>query len=577
MNIPRCEYPRPQMVRENWINLNGEWEFEIDFGKSGKARGLLGKQKLDNEILVPFCPESALSGVNYKDFMNAVWYKKSFVLPDDWKSKKTLINFEAVDYYCEVYINGEKAGSHKGGYTPFSFDITKYLEDGENVILVYVEDDVRTQKQPSGKQSDKFESYNCMYTRVTGIWQTVWLESVPKSYIESYEVTPDAANSAVNLIVNFGGEIVPKNVQLSIKYKGKKVGAKSGVCNGNRLSLTAELEEVHLWEAGHGRLYDLEIESKSEKYTDFVCGYFGLRQVELMENGVYINGKPVFQRLVLDQGMYPDGIYTAQSDETLKNDIQISMDLGFNGARLHQKVFERRFLYHADKMGYMVWGEYGSWGIDHTKASALEIFIPEWLEAMKRDYNSPALIGWCPLNETWDMNGRQQDNEVIRGIYLTTKAADKTRPVIDTSGNYHVQTDIYDVHPYEQDVKTFKEFFEPMKNGGETFNTFTDRQSYNGEPFFVSEYGGIRWNPKDKNGWGYGDAPESVEEFVERYRGLTETLLSNPKIFALCYTQLYDVEQEVNGLYYYDRSLKFDENIMKKLKEVMETKAEFEK
>ncbi|MEG2669967.1 MAG: beta-galactosidase, partial [Oscillospiraceae bacterium] len=194
MNIPRCEYPRPQMVRENWINLNGEWEFEIDFGKSGKARGLLGKQKLDNEILVPFCPESALSGVNYKDFMNAVWYKKSFVLPDDWKSKKTLINFEAVDYYCEVYINGEKAGSHKGGYTPFSFDITKYLEDGENVILVYVEDDVRTQKQPSGKQSDKFESYNCMYTRVTGIWQTVWLESVPKSYIESYEVTPDAAN-----------------------------------------------------------------------------------------------------------------------------------------------------------------------------------------------------------------------------------------------------------------------------------------------------------------------------------------------------------------------------------------------
>ncbi|MEG1880292.1 MAG: beta-galactosidase, partial [Oscillospiraceae bacterium] len=254
-----------------------------------------------------------------------------------------------------------------------------------------------------------------------------------------------------------------------------------------------------------------------------------------------------------------------------------SMDLGFNGARLHQKVFERRFLYHADKMGYMVWGEYGSWGIDHTKASALEIFIPEWLEAMKRDYNSPALIGWCPLNETWDMNGRQQDNEVIRGIYLTTKAADKTRPVIDTSGNYHVQTDIYDVHPYEQDVKTFKEFFEPMKNGGETFNTFTDRQSYNGEPFFVSEYGGIRWNPKDKNGWGYGDAPESVEEFVERYRGLTETLLSNPKIFALCYTQLYDVEQEVNGLYYYDRSLKFDENIMKKLKEVMETKAEFEK
>ena len=242
--------------------------------------------------------------------------------------------------------------------------------------------------------------------------------------------------------------------------------------------------------------------------------------------------------------------YTAPDDKELQKDIELSIALGFNGARLHQKVFERRFLYHADKMGYLVWGEYGSWGVNHSKAEALEIFLPEWLEAVERDYNSPALIGWCPFNETGDVNGCKQDDEVLRNVYLATKAVDRTRPVIVTSGNFHVKTDIYDVHNYNQNVGLFEAEFAPMINGGDVFENFPARQKYEGQPYFVSEYGGIRWSPSGgEAGWGYGDAPETEEEFVNRYIGLAEVLLKNPGICALCYTQLYDVEQEVNGIY----------------------------
>lgn len=243
------------------------------------------------------------------------------------------------------------------------------------------------------------------------------------------------------------------------------------------------------------------------------------------------------------------------------------MALGFNGARMHQKIFEPRYIYWADKLGYLVWGEHANWGLDITTAKGLEQFLPEWLEALERDFNSPALIGWCPFNETWDRDGTKQDNEVLRIVYLTTKAIDKTRPVIDTSGNYHVITDIFNIHDYDQDPESFAAKFESMKQGYPPYNTFPKRQQYNGTPYFVSEYGGIGWNPNqnDDKGWRYGNRPASMEEFMSRYEGLTSALLDNPRICAFCYTQLYDVEQEVNGLYTYDRKPKFDAETIRKI------------
>lgn len=567
-DIPRPEYPRPQMVRDKWMNLNGWWEFEIDHGNSGKERRFFEREKLDSKILVPFCPESKLSGVEYKDFMAAVWYRREFTVPEDWFAQRIILHFGAVDYDTEVWVNGKSVGTHRGGYTSFSFDITDFVRKGTNVLTVCAQDDVRSGLQPRGKQSSLYYSHNCDYSRTTGIWQTVWLECVPHTYIESFQLTPDVENGRVHLEVSFEGDTRDCVLVAEARYDSDEMGCNTALITGNRAFLSIDLVDIFLWGPGQPNLYDLKLYiQKGNTIVDEVSSYFGMRSVTWDNKAVYINGKPVFMRLVLDQGFYPDGIYTAPTDEDLKRDIEISMDLGFNGARLHEKIFEPRFLYWADKMGYLVWGEHANWGLDITTPMGLERFLPEWLEALKRDYNHPSIIGWCPFNETWDLDGKKQDDEVLRIVYLATKAIDKSRPVIDTSGNYHVVTDIFDIHSYEQDVEKFASFFEPMKSGGEVYVTFPDRQKYEGQAYFVSEYGGIWWNPgqTDDKGWGYGNRPKSEEEFIQRYKGLTEALLNNPRICGFCYTQLYDIEQEVNGLYTYDRKPKFDPEIIRNI------------
>lgn len=366
-------------------------------------------------------------------------------------------------------------------------------------------------------------------------------------------------------------------MKTKVLFYGKDVGEITSVTTQCQISQTIRLSDVHLWEPGNPNLYDLSFSlTSTNSDMDYVECYFGLRSVSWDNKVIKINGEPVFQRLVLDQGFYSDGIYAAPSDEDLKKDIELSMDLGFNGARLHQKIFEPRYLYWADKLGYLVGGEHASWGLNITTAMGIESFLPEWIEALERDYNHPSIIGWCPFNETWDFNGTKQDDEVLRIIYQVTKSIDTTRPVIDTSGAFHVLTDIFDIHEYEQNVEKFLAKFEPMKTYGNFYNNFPDRQKYAGQPYFISEYGGIKWDPdqKEEGGWGYGDAPKTTEEFLSRYEGLTLALLDNPQICAFCYTQLYDIEQEVNGLYTYERKPKFDPKI---IKEINTRKAAIEK
>ncbi|NUU64121.1 glycoside hydrolase family 2 protein [Paenibacillus agri] len=566
--LPRPEYPRPQFVREQWMNLNGEWQFEMDQGCSGKARGLQKDDiQLKQSILVPFCPESKLSGIGHTDFMNAVWYKRSFTTPEAWLGRKTLLHFGAVDYETEVWVNEQFVGTHRGGYSSFSFDITNALKQGDNIITVYAQDDNRSGLQPCGKQSTAYHSHGCEYTRTTGIWQTVWLESVPDTYISSFRITPDTENACIHLEAKFNGAVNGLQFTCEAFYEKKTVGAVSVICGGSSTKLTLPLSETHLWQAGSPNLYDLNIKIVSgDTIIDSAVSYFGLRTIQLDGMAVRINGKSVFQRLVLDQGFYPEGIYTAPTDDDLKRDIEISLGLGFNGARLHEKMFEPRFLYWADKLGYLVWGEHANWGLNISTAQGLSQFLPEWIEGIERDFNHPSVIGWCPFNETWDSrNGARQDNEVLRIVYETTKAIDPTRPVIDTSGNFHVVTDIFDVHDYDQNTESFRARYAPMAEGGEVFNTFPERQKYEGQPYFVSEYGGIWWNPGqlDQDSWGYGERPQSLDEFIARYDGLTTTLLDNHSMFGFCYTQLYDVELEVNGLYTYDRTPKLDPEIIR--------------
>jgi len=554
--IYRTEHPKPQFERKNWRNLNGEWQFEFDFGASGAARGMQEENAIFSRVInVPFCPESKLSGIGYTDFIPAVWYKREIELTEADLSGIVRLHFGAVDYEAKVYVNGKLCGSHKGGYVSFYVDIEKFARVGTNVITVYAEDDSRDGMIPSGKQSCKYASAGCHYTRTTGIWQTVWLEFLPKIHIERVKYYPNVESSSLTVEAKLVGAA---ELTLSASYEGRNVGSITQKCEGGTVTVNLPLSEKHLWEVGKGGLYDLTLTYGA----DTVKSYFGLRRVHLDGYKFLINGKSVFQRLVLDQGFYPDGIYTAPTDAELLGDVERSVAMGFNGARLHEKVFEERFLYHCDRLGYIVWGEYPNWGLDHTKAESVLSIAPEWIEVLERDFNHPAIIGWCPYNETWDVDGSRQNNATLALIYDITKVADSTRPCIDTSGNYHVKTDVFDVHDYCQRPDELRAHYKDLPKSG----SITDgRNPYTeGQLTFVSEYGGICWTD-DEKGWGYGEGPKTREEFLERLEGLTDVLLENPYMFGLCYTQLTDVEQEQNGLYTYDRKPKFPPEIISKI------------
>ncbi len=557
----RAEFPRPQFCRENWQNLNGRWDFEIDYGNSGVERKLFDPAyKLSGHIQVPFCPESELSGVHHTDFMQSVWYKRDLVISAEQLRGCVLLHFGAVDYLCTVYINGKEIGTHKGGYSSFAFDITGALCAGTNQITVHAVDDVRDPMVPRGKQCETYDSRVCDYTRTTGIWQTVWLEFLPRVHIESVRYDTDIRGS-VTMTLELNGVA---ELDVLVTYKGREMAHKNLSCCGGREVFTLNLLETHLWEIGHGRLYDVQLSYGQ----DTVKSYFGLRSVRLDGKKFLLNEKSVFQRLILDQGFYPDGIYTAPSDEALQKDIDLALAMGFNGARLHQKVFEERFLYHCDRKGYIVWGEYGSWGLDYTDRNAIYSILPEWMEVIKRDCNHPAVVCWCPYNETWQHPGKGFPcNEGIAMVYEVTKAMDPTRPCVDTSGGYHVKTDIFDIHDYQSDPAVFAGFFEKLP-AEDVFENFCNvHQTYRGEAVMVSEYGGIRWfgNAQASDAWGYGDVPKTEEAFLARFKGLTDVLIDNPAMLGLCYTQLTDIEQEQNGLYTYDRKPKFDPETIRKI------------
>ncbi|MBO7254037.1 MAG: beta-galactosidase, partial [Clostridia bacterium] len=457
MSIPRPEYPRPQFKRENWTNLNGAWQFDFDFGMTGKEKKLYEAETLSKEIIVPFCPESDLSGIGYKDFIPACWYKKEIDVSIK-DNTRYILHFGACDFETEVWVNGESVGTHIGGYISFSFDITEKVKDGKNIITVYATDDLRSHNQPAGKQCHKYNSFGCFYTRTTGIWQTVWLEEVPVAYIKKIKATPDIENK----LLRIEADCVSSNgLELKAEsfFDGIDTGSATAKVVGRTAIINLPLKELHLWEIGSPLLYDLVLTLGEDK----VESYFGMRSVCAVDGKLFINGKGVYQRLILDQGFYPDGIYTAPTDAELIGDIKRSMELGFNGARLHEKIFEERFLYYCDRLGYIVWGEHANWGLDIGKPEAWRNFVCEWLEELQRDYNHPAIIGWCPLNET----EKNQDPAFVRYLVEATRAFYNFRPVIDCSGWFHVDnvSDFWCMHDYDQKPESFRKHYAPLEKG----------------------------------------------------------------------------------------------------------------
>jgi beta-galactosidase/beta-glucuronidase len=419
------------------------------------------------------------------------------------------------------------------------------------------------------------------------------MEPVPMTRLDRSRISPDVTNRRFiiqqPLVRGRPGLMVTATL-----YAGETRLASTSVSTGNDFSPTLVLDvpedKVKLWSCEDPHLYDIVIKlSDGEQVLDRIDTYAGLRSVCIDGKAILINGKSVFQRLVLDQGYYPDGIMTAPSEEALVNDIELARAAGFNGARLHQKVFEERFLYHADRLGYLVWGEFGDWGCggygpgtgEHQKPGP--DYITQWLEVLGRDYSHPCIIGWCPLNETWQaiMDRSTVLDDVTRGMFLATKAMDTTRPVLDTSGYSHrvAEADVYDSHDYTQDVAVFAENHAGLVDGRPFVNQRRRADGsimaysipYRDQPFFVSEFGGIWWNPavtEDEDSWGYGERPRSIEEFYERFEGLCNVLLGNPDMFGYCYTQLTDIFQEQNGIYGFDRSAKFDNERLRAVQSV---------
>lgn len=564
--IYRPEHPKPQMRRENWLNLNGKWYFAVDDGDN-KDEYYMRAESFRDVIEIPFCPESKLSGIGRKNFMHSVWYRRKVKLSSEHMRGKIFMRLGAVDYKARVFINGHYAGEHIGGYTSFEIDITPYVTAGENVITVNALDDTTSNVLPSGKQSEKEASHGCHYTRTTGIWQTVWLEFLPDRYITRLKIDTDITNGyyfikgEVNLKGNYA-------LYYRVSYKDSPVLQGELSFEGKEFRISDCIHNPKLWDIGKGNLYDIQLTLKDLKTnkTDTLNSYFGYRKIEIAGKELLLNGNRIFLRQVLDHGFYPDGIYTAPDDKTLRRDIDLALRYGFNGARLHQKIFEERYLYYADKQGFLVWEEYPNWGCKLTKdnAAAVDNALAEWEEAVLRDINHPCIIGWCPLNEAWFISGNATDEKTQRRFYDATKKLDSTRPVIGSSGGDMFVTDIHDVHFYSHNPKTLARQISSGNSNAIPSALYKLRYLFGVKPMkkrelkklpiYVSEYGGLSYKTEGKS-WGYFAAIKSETEFIAKYISLTDVIFDENCI-GYCYTQLYDVEQEQNGLLKYDRSHK---------------------
>ena len=589
---PRAEYPRPQFERSEWINLNGEWTYEFDLVDSGLERNLNNSKGFADKIIVPFCPESKLSGVEHKDFITGIWYHRTIQAPANWANKKIMLNFGAVYYESEIYVDGNFVGRHFGGSSSFAFDVTKFLADGKSHdLVVRANSDLRSKTQGAGKQSLRHDSFGCLYTRTTGIWQTVWLEATNNYSLDHIQVITDIDQNHIVFTPRYYLAAASNTLTINIKDNGKTIASKV-TPQVEGMPIIIPIKKYQTWSPENPKLYDVEyiISDKDGKVLDQIKSYLGMRKIHTDGNKIYLNNKPYYQRLVLDQGFYPDGIWTAPSDEALRRDIEMSMEVGFNGARLHQKVFEERFLYWADKLGYLVWGEYASWGMGEYMALAARNFLPEWESIIVRDRNHPAIVTWTPLNETWYPDNVQYAR-LTEDVYKLTHALDPTRPVNTASGG--TLTPYYDIccmHNYNQDPEKLKnsvynpetgEFWnnkartKPVKHHsanivvGESWTRYplVVEKYTGGKPYLIDEFGGIKClevNPtKDAKGrktsWGYGDSAITREDFYKRLEGQVNALLSiSEQVWGYCYTQLTDVEQEENGIFYYNRDKKYD-------------------
>ena len=570
------DYPRPQLVRENWKSLNGSWRFHFDDEKKGIREGWYQGVPGNQQILVPFTYETEKSGIGEEVPHFCVWYERILPLSlQDYVGKRVIVHFEGCDYRTIVWINGRKAGEHLGGYTRFSFDITEELEE-QNIITVMAEDSFDEQ-QLRGKQRWREESFRCWYVQTTGIWKDVWLEIVDPVHLTLLKMTPNIHKGEIVVEADIErGQASEITADICISFAGREIA--HSLCSLRRGSVTAafdiresgedsEQTGIHYWTPEFPELYDIKIRLQSDgKCVDIVRSYFGMREITTNQGNVLLNGEPIFQRLVLDQGYWKESGLTPPSEEAIRRDIELTKKLGFNGARKHQKTEDEKYYYWCDVEGLLVWCESPSayrFG-DRSACGCMN----EWIQMVQQFYNHPSIVVWTAFNESWgihDIRTDRKQQQLTEAVYHMIKTLDDTRLVISNDGWEHTVSDIITLHDYEEDAKVFRERYgkDPEKIlSGRTYHNllrpaFADGYTYAGQPILISEYGGIAFQ-NEQIGWGYGNKVKTPEEFMQRYEEITEAVAELPYVCGYCYTQLTDVQQEINGLLNENRKCKTD-------------------
>ncbi|CAN7380589.1 glycoside hydrolase family 2 protein [Paenibacillus sp. LjRoot56] len=579
-NQPRAEYPRPQFVRDSWINLNGEWQFEFDDASIGtKEKWHKGEKAFSQTIQVPFAFQSQLSGIGSNEFHDVVWYRRELEIPQSFAGKRILLHFGAVDYLASVWVNGILVATHEGGHTPFHADITEALQAGTNMLVVKAVDFSKDVTLPRGKQYWKADSASIFYTRTTGIWQTVWMEAVSENaYLDKVKMTPDIDAKQIEIkyeIEGIDAQSTSKyQLKVAISFKGELVsedvyGIRSGT--GARKIRLNDFNDHGLggwWTPEKPNLYDVTFTLLVDNEVEDVVGsYFGMRKVSIEDGKLCLNNRPYFLKMVLDQGYFPDGNLTPPSDDAIKQDVELTKAMGFNGARKHQKLEDPRFLYWCDVLGLVVWSEAAN-AYEYSDKYVGQ-FTKEWIASMERDYNHPSIIAWVPLNESWGVPNIQIDKlqqQHALTMYHLSKSLDPMRPVISNDGWELVTTDLFAIHDYEWREEVLSERYSSKEKAVHAMpanrRLFVEGFPYQNQPILVTEFGGIAYKKSEWEGWGYSGA-DNDEDYEQKLRAVIRPLLNSGVVQGYCYTQLTDVEQEINGLLTYDRKPKIPVEIIK--------------
>jgi len=583
-------YPRPQLERANWTALNGPWRFCFDperrFGEPSDL------QDWPLTIQVPYPPESQASGVGDRGFHPVCWYERDFeVRPAD---DRVILRFGAVDYAARVWVNGHLAVEHQGGHTPFSADITHLLDaSGRQVVTVRVEDDPADLSKPRGKQDWQLEPHSIWYPRTSGIWQTVWLERVPRTYVDKIRWTPRVEGYAIGFEAQLGGDACDETddfaMEVTLRH-GERLLARDRyqVVEGevDRFIVLSDpgIDDYRnelLWSPERPTLLDATVKLfRGGQLIDEFRSYTALRSVHILRDRFMLNGRPYLLRMVLDQGYWPDTLLAAPGDEALRRDVELAKAMGFNGVRKHQKIEDPRYLYWADRLGLLVWEEMPS-AYRFTR-TAIQRMVAEWSEAMDRDYSHPCVIVWVPFNESWgvpELTAIREQRHAVEALYHLTKTLDATRPVIGNDGWESSATDIIGIHDYDANTEHLRQrygseiqpeqLFDRRRPGGRILTL--DGYPHRGQPIMLTEFGGIAYQPKPEPGvkkiWGY-TAARTEREFGQMFEELIQTVVHTALFSGFCYTQFADTFQEANGLLNADRTPKLPlERVARAVKE----------